>query len=113
MGFGCKNGADSADNKQLDAAAFGSSLFVRIMIFLISVVVVGILIIPVIIPMILIMLFNRIVLQRGTDVTSGLLKFGKILRTSKKRKDDDSEYEDVDEINPEDYDLMDVDVIKK
>lgn len=112
---GCKGGASNSPQKESMAATFGGSLFMRIIIFLFAVAVVGIAMIPIIIPMMLLMLFNRIVRQTDTDVMGGLLKIGKALRTSKKRDEEpDEDYEDVngEDKNPDDYELVDVDVIK-
>ena len=115
MSCGCKSGnTNKSDNKKLNAKAFGNSLYMRIIIFLITIVIVAIVMVPIIIPMILIMLFNKIVLNRDTNVNNGLLKLGKLFRTSKKRiEDNPDDYEDInnEETNPDDYELMDVEVI--
>lgn len=113
---GCKDGTKGTPKEMDMATSFGGSFFVRIIIFLFAVAVVGFAMIPIILPLMLIMLYNRIVRQKDTDVTKGLLKIGKLLRTSKKRKDDEDDDEDEDingeDINPDDYELVDVDVIK-
>jgi len=113
---GCKGGSKPTKKNETSMAAnFGGSFFVRIIIFLFAVLIVGLAMIPIIMPLMLIMLFNRIVRQKDTDVTKGLLKLGKLLRTSKKRVDDDEDDEgDIndEDINPDDYELVDVDVIK-
>ena len=115
MGCGCKGDTKkSSEGNKINEATFGGSLFIRIIMFLFSVAIIGVLMVPIIIPMIFLMLFNRIVRKKDTNVMGGLLKIGKMLRTSKKRdEEDESDYEDVngDDKNPDDYELMDVDVI--
>jgi hypothetical protein len=114
MSCGCKDDkANAGVKKEIERITFTDSLFMRIFLFILSLGIVMIALIPIMIPLIFIMLFNRIVLQKNTDVTGVLLKVGKSLKTSKKRKGDSEEdYESIDEINPEDYELSDVDVIR-
>lgn len=121
MSCGCKDKSQAVQDKEqqeLDNAAYGSKTWVSVLIFLFAATITMALLIPVIAPLILIMLWNRIVGRRSTNVQGTLFKIGKLFRTSKKRVDDDNEdeddIEDIDDedINPEDYELMDVDVIK-
>lgn len=119
MSCGCKNGQGSNDSTkmaeaQLNRVAFTDSLFMRLILFMFSVAIVLIAMIPIILPLMFIMLFNKIVMRKDTNLTNILVGVGKKLRTSKKRvdDDDDEDYEDLDEINPDDYELVDVDVVK-
>lgn len=116
MSCGCKdNGPEQGvSQEELDNAAYGSKKWVSILIFLFAASITMLLLIPVIAPLILVMLWNRIVGRRGTNVQGTLFKLGKLFRTSKKRVDDDEPEEDIndEDINPDDYELMDVDVIK-
>lgn len=116
MGCGCKNSQGVTNNaskemaeQEINRVAFTDSIFMRIFLFLLSFIILILVLVPIIIPLMGIMLFNRIVLRKNTNLTNGLLKIGKFLRTSKKRKDDNDE---DDEINPDDYELADVEVIK-
>jgi len=111
---GCKGGSNPSTKEMDMATSFGGSFFVRIIIYLFAVTIVGLSMVPIIIPLILIMLYNRIVRQKNTDVMPSLLKLGKILRTSKKRIDDDDDESNINDenINSDDYKLMDVDIIK-
>lgn len=112
---GCKGGNKVTPQDKNMMTTFGGSIFVRVLIFLFSVLIVGIVLIPIVIPFMLIMLFNQIVLQKNTDVGNSLLKIGKFFKTSKKRveeNDDDFDNINDEKINPEDYELVDVDVIK-
>lgn len=111
---GCKGTKNGTPEELNNMTSFGGSLFVRIILFLFSIVIVAITLLPIIIPFILVMLFNQIVRQKNTDVGAGLLKIGKALKTSKKRvEEDDDDFDDInsDNINAEDYELADVDVI--
>ena len=119
MSCGCKNGQKSQSTQmaeeEIGKVAFTDSLFMRLFLYVLSMVILLIALVPVVIPLMAIMLFNRIVMNRNTDLTSTFIKMGKKLRTSKKRLDDDDEDDDEEEdeeINPDDYELMDVDVIK-
>ena len=118
MSCNCKNVSQKADQNVSETVVSGNpitgaNIILRLVFFLVAVAVIGLLLIPVIIPMMVIMLFNSIVLKRGTDVTRPLIGLGKMLRTSGKRKDGDVEEEtDLENINPEDYELMDVEEVK-
>jgi len=108
---GCKNDK-KISQKNLDKAAFSDSLGMRIFLFLISVAIVGITLIPVILPLILIMLFNQIVRKKTTNVQGTLLGIGKLFKRKKEEVFDNYEDDDDNEINPDDYELTNVDVIK-
>lgn len=121
MSCGCKGNQVGGDKttqedleKNVDKVAFGGSLFMRVILFLIAIIVTLLVLVPVIIPMLTIMLFNRIVLKKGTDVAKPLVNFGKVLakRKAKREQDSDDDYENEEEINPEDYELEGVEVVK-
>jgi hypothetical protein len=117
MSCNCKNGSNNLDQNVSNTVVSknpitGSNIILRVIFFLVAVVVIGLLLLPVIIPMMVIMLFNSIVLKRGTDVTRPLIGLGKMLRTSNKRKNDVDTDSDLDDINPEEYELMDVEEVK-
>jgi hypothetical protein len=117
MSCGCKKGQGAKDNaskemaeNEINRVAFTDSIFMRSFLFLFSLAILLIAIIPIIIPMMTIMLFNRIVLRKNTNLTAPLLKLGKLMK--RKKKDEDGDDEEEDEINPDDYELADVEVVK-
>jgi hypothetical protein len=114
-----KNGAGQSTSQENIGPSIGKgSKLSKIIIFLFAAVLSLVLVVPVMIPLIMVMLWNTIVKGSSTDVTGVLTGIGKFLRTSKKRvpepedKEDQEDDEDEEEINPEDYELMGVDVIK-
>lgn len=111
---GCKKNVNNANKDKIDKLAFTDSIFMRIFLFALSLTIVMISLVPIIIPMIIIMLWNRIVRKKDTNFNNGLLKIGKLLKTSKKRKEDDDDYENITDENKDhtDYELVDVDIIK-
>lgn len=117
MSCNCKNGSNNMNQNVSETVVSknpitGGNIILRVIFFLVAVAVIGLLLVPVIIPMMVIMLFNSIVLKRGTDVTRPLLGIGKMLRTSNKRKADVDDDTDLNDINPEEYELMDVEEVK-
>ena len=116
MSCGCKNGQgakskasqEMAEN-EINRVAFTDSLFMRIFLFLLSLAILLIALVPIIIPLMSIMLFNRIVLRKNTNLTGVLVKLGSFIKRKKKSGDED---DDGEEINPDDYELADVEVVK-
>jgi len=114
-GCGCKSkgNVSSDDNVKFGVKEFGQSIYVRLIIFTLSFFLVLLSIIPLVIPMLGVLLFNKIVLGKDTNFTKIFTKLGNKLRSSDKRLDDDViEDDDNEEINPDEFELMDVDVIK-
>ena len=120
MGCGCKGGqvennksSQELGEEKANGVTFSNSLFMRLFLFLIGFIVVLLTLVPIIIPMLAIMLFNRIVLNKSTDVTKPLIKVGKVMSKRKQNREDnnDDDYENEEEINPEDYELEDVEVV--
>lgn len=108
MGCGCKSKPNNSGSKKGDLESeFTSSIIFRIIIFAIAVVL-----LPLIFPIAIIMMFNQIILQRDTNVSGFVNSIAK--RMTKKDKDEDEDYEEDEdeEVNPEEYELMDVEVIK-
>jgi len=113
-----KNGAETTSQENVGPRFNKGSKLSKVIIFLFAAVVSLIMVVPIMIPLIMVMLWNTIVKNSSTDLNGALTSVGKFLRTSKKRvpepedKEDIEDDEDQEEINPDDYELMGVDVIK-
>lgn len=116
MSCGCKSGGNQYNNDVNQLPLTNSNIFLRVLFFLISFGLVIILTIPLILPFIGYMLFNSLVLKKSTNLTKPLFNIGKIIKKTSSKgftENDDNDYEDLEDINPDDYELMDVDVIEK
>jgi len=108
-----ENGEKSLEREQLGGGMQNLNIVARVIIFLFAGALSMVIVIPLMIPLTLVMLWNTIVFNKSTNLTGVLTSIGKFLRTSKKRVEEPEDPEDKkdEEINPEDYVLMDVDVI--
>jgi len=113
MSCGCKNKSTKNTDKDNNEFNFGNTLFVKLLLFMLSLILTLVIIIPLIIPFIVMVLFKKIVMNDDMDMTKTFLKMGNMFKKNKDIDDDNDEVEIEDsseDIN--DYELLDVDVIK-
>lgn len=89
----------------------GTNIFTRLIYFIIGVCIILILA-PIVVIVGIYMLFNTTILDKSTEILPSITFLGNML-TKKKDIGDDESTDIEDEFNPEDYELVGVEEIKK
>ena len=110
--YTCKKGTTVVDPT---AGVSKTNIFVRIFYFLIGTAVV-IILVPIVVLLGIYMLFNTMILDKGTELMPSITFLATMLTkaTKNKSEDDEDDFEDIDDedFNPEDYELVNVEEIK-
>jgi len=89
-------------------AAITTNIIGKVLLWLVACILT-----PLIIPISWIMLFRQIVLSKGTNLIPAFTKIGKTLsKKDSDEEDNDEDYESIEDIDPEDYELDNVEVIR-
>lgn len=102
-----KNGTGENNGENIGALKFTNNIIAKFILWLLACALTVL-----IIPVAWVMLFNSLILDKGTNIIPSFTKMGNLLK--KKGKDDEEEenYESIDDIDPDDYELDNVEVIR-